>query len=467
MNSTHLVWYRRDLRVADHRPLFEAMSSARAQGQRVKCLYIATPAQWQQHHFAAIGVDYLERHLNLLAAALASLGVELDVVELADFSLIPSWFAEYRQQQRLVAVYAHSEPEWNERQRDEAVGAVVPLHLFDEHCLLAPGTVLTQQGSMYQVFTPFSRQWKQLALQQDIQPLPVPAPMGSVFTPAAPIVLRARKRDSSLFMAGEGPARRQLQGFIAGKLHHYADCRDLPAVLGTSGLSPWLALGVLSPRQCLAEVLASVTDALSETSPAKTWVNELIWREFYRHLLVIYPRLSRGKNFNPKADAIQWRNLPDEFERWCQGQTGYPLVDAAMRQLNQTGWMHNRLRMVTASFLTKHLLIDWRWGEAYFSQQLIDADLAANNGGWQWSAGTGCDAQPYFRVFNPLLQSKKYDPDAEFIRKYVPELAGQQTKNIHQLNNLNSSSQQAYPAPMVEHSLARTRALQAFAVMKA
>jgi deoxyribodipyrimidine photo-lyase len=217
-------------------------------------------------------------------------------------------------------------------------------------------------------------------------------------------------------------------------------------------------------------------DALiNEASPAKTWLNELIWREFYRHLLVAFPRLSRGQNFNLLGKNIQWRNDADEFSAWCKGQTGYPIVDAAMRQLNQTGWMHNRLRMVVASFLTKHLLIDWRWGEKYFRQHLIDGDLAANNGGWQWSAGTGCDAQPYFRVFNPMAQSSKFDPDASFIKQYVPEVANWPLKTIHQpqsvANSVPSASlfdqaQPEYPSPIVEHAMARKRAIEVLSSLK-
>ncbi|MGL4473542.1 MAG: deoxyribodipyrimidine photo-lyase [Shewanella sp.] len=489
MTSTHVVWYRRDLRVADHRPLFEAMSSARAQGHKVKCLYIATPKQWQQHQQAAIGLDFIERHLNLLAQSLAALGLELEVVELADFSEIPQWFSHYQAQQQVVGVYAHSEAEWDERQRDKYVSQRVNLTLYDEHCLLAPGSVLTGAGTMYQVFTPFSRQWKRQALQllasdsRAISPLAVPVAFAAALASPKPIVIRALKVDSGHFLAGEAPAHQQLQHFIQGGAAHYGAQRDFPALTGTSQLSPWLALGVLSARQCFAALLQHHSDAFSEDSAVKTWVNELIWREFYRHLLVLCPRLSRNHNFNRKGDAIQWRNNSAEFALWCQGQTGYPIVDAAMRQLNQTGWMHNRLRMVTASFLTKHLLIDWRWGEAYFSKHLIDADLAANNGGWQWAAGTGCDAQPYFRVFNPLLQSQKYDPDASFIRRYLPELARASTKQIHQLQDLHlhrvngvngnddcvsaMSGASHYPAPMVEHGMARARALQAYAVMKA
>ena len=220
--------------------------------------------------------------------------------------------------------------------------------------------------------------------------------------------------------------------FISDKLADYQEYRDFPAIKGTSGLSPYLALGIVSAKQLLAQVQLHFPEVLENPSKAEfCWVNEIIWREFYRHLIVAYPKLCMGFNFNDKYDAVAWREDDSQFQAWCQGKTGYPIVDAAMRQLNKTGWMHNRLRMIVASFLTKHLLIDWRKGEHYFMSKLIDGDLASNNGGWQWAASTGCDAQPYFRVFNPITQSERFDPDGTFIRTYVPELKDVPAKHIH------------------------------------
>lgn len=209
-------------------------------------------------------------------------------------------------------------------------------------------------------------------------------------------------------------------------------------------------------------------DVLSSSkSNVFTWVNELVWREFYRHLIVAYPKLNKYQNFNEKYDPVQWRSADADFTAWCQGKTGYPLVDAAMRQLLQTGWMHNRLRMVVASFLTKHLLIDWRKGERFFMQHLIDGDLASNNGGWQWAASTGCDAQPYFRIFNPITQSERFDPEGEFIRKYIPELTSVPNKHIHFPHAylaLQGSEKNKYWPAIVDHKAARQRALDAFKV---
>jgi deoxyribodipyrimidine photo-lyase len=255
-----------------------------------------------------------------------------------------------------------------------------------------------------------------------------------------------------------------LQDF-AGRIHAYHTTRDLPALEGTSQLSPYLAAGVISPRQCLLTAVSQNEGQISGAPGPTTWISELTWRDFYTHVLVGFPRVSRHQPFKQKTAAIRWRTNQDEFDAWCQGQTGYPLVDAGMRQLNQTGWMHNRLRMVTAMFLTKHLLIDWRWGEKYFMQRLIDGDLAANNGGWQWSASTGTDAVPYFRIFNPFSQSQRFDPQGTFIKKYCPELTDVPAAALHDARRLGQAVRErglVYPPLLVDHKFARQRALAEF-----
>jgi deoxyribodipyrimidine photo-lyase len=242
------------------------------------------------------------------------------------------------------------------------------------------------------------------------------------------------------------------------KVTSYDRTRDYPAILGTSGLSAHFRFGTLSTRQAVQfcfEHFAAGT---------KVWLNELIWREFYQMILDQFPHVVNGA-FKPEYDKIKWSNNPKHFKAWCEGRTGYPLVDAAMRQLNETGWMHNRLRMVTAMFLTKDLMLDWREGARYFAEQLLDHELAANNGGWQWSASTGCDAQPYFRVMNPVSQSEKFDADGDFIRKFVPELKKLDAKIIHwphEEPGLFSSGLNGYPEPLVDHSVQRVKAIALF-----
>ncbi|MBN1180634.1 MAG: FAD-binding domain-containing protein, partial [Anaerolineae bacterium] len=265
-----------------------------------------------------------------------------------------------------------------------------------------------------------------------------------------------------------------LQHFIAGDeapVYRYDASRDRMDWEGTSTLSPYLRFGMLSARQ--AAVAALAARAAAPTTAARTsadvWLNELIWREFYAHILAHFPHVLE-RSFRPKYDAIPWANDTDTFAAWCEGRTGFPVVDAAMRQLNRTGWMHNRARMVAASFLVKDLLVDWRWGERYFMQRLVDGDAASNNGGWQWCAGTGTDAAPYFRIFNPALQGQKHDPEGAYVRRWVPELARVPNRFVHQPWNMPEAVQRAaecvigreYPAPIVDHAWARERTLAAY-----
>jgi deoxyribodipyrimidine photo-lyase len=473
-NVNSLMWFRQDLRVGDNPALVAACQFAQQHQGKVRAVYIVTPSQWAQHDVAPIQIDFIQRHVNLLAQSLAALGISLDVLHLEWFSDTQTALNDYLQQHNIDAVFAGNEPEINERRRDSAlIGQGLPLTLIDQDCVFAAGQVQNLSGDMYKVFTPFAKKWKSIASQKAIVPLAAPAPVAAALALPPAIEFNCPTHSSDQWAAGEGVAKRILDQFLASQVENYQAERDFPALEGTSRLSPFLAIGVMSSRQCVAAILARYPQALvDDTCLAKTWLNELIWREFYHHLLVAFPRLSMNHNFNELGKAIAWRNNPDEFTAWCDGQTGYPIVDAAMRQLNQTGWMHNRLRMVVASFLTKHLLIDWRWGERYFRQKLIDGDLAANNGGWQWSAGTGCDAQPYFRVFNPMTQSSKFDPDASFIKRYVSEVSGWSLADIHQPKSMNVNDLFAqrqddrYPEPIVEHKMARLRAIEALSALK-
>jgi deoxyribodipyrimidine photo-lyase len=473
-NVNSLMWFRQDLRVGDNPALVAACQFAQQHQGKVRAVYIVTPSQWAQHDVAPIQIDFIQRHVNLLAQSLAALGISLDVLHLEWFSDTQTALNDYLQQHNIDAVFAGNEPEINERRRDSAlIGQGLPLTLIDQDCVFAAGQVQNLSGDMYKVFTPFAKKWKSIASQKAIVPLAAPAPVAAALALPQAIEFNCPTHSSDQWAAGEGVAKRILDQFLASQVENYQAERDFPALEGTSRLSPFLAIGVMSSRQCVAAILARYPQALvDDTCLAKTWLNELIWREFYHHLLVAFPRLSMNHNFNELGKAIAWRNNPDEFTAWCDGQTGYPIVDAAMRQLNQTGWMHNRLRMVVASFLTKHLLIDWRWGERYFRQKLIDGDLAANNGGWQWSAGTGCDAQPYFRVFNPMTQSSKFDPDASFIKRYVSEVSGWSLADIHQPKSINVNDLFAqrqddrYPEPIVEHKMARLRAIEALSALK-
>ena len=446
-----LVWFRKDLRIYDNPALYYA-----CQRGPVTAVYFVTPKQWQAHDMAPIQADFIETNLNSLAQSLAQMGITFVVEEVADFSQIPDRLQVLSRFHQAAHIHANSEPEINEINRDKALlNSGLSLLLYQGDCILDPGSVLTKKGDMYKVFSAFRNTWMAQLKQQDITPLTRPSAVGNAIK-AMPITVNYPKVSSVAYPASELHAQKILADFIEDELADYAMQRDIPSMDATSHLSPYLAQGVISAKTCVYQVLQAFPYALDyKNSGAYIWINEIIWREFYRHLMIANPELCKGKNFNILGDNIIWDNSQEYFERWCEGKTGYGLVDAAMRQLNTTGWMHNRLRMVTASFLTKHLLIDWRWGEAYFMRHLIDGDLASNNGGWQWAASTGCDAQPYFRIFNPILQSQRFDPKGLFIRKYVQELFDLDNKSIH------------FPAAaIVEHRSARLNALQRFSVLK-
>ena len=318
-------------------------------------------------------------------------------------------------------------------------------------------------------FTPYRKVWDTKALDFK-KPLPKPRKQQELGVESSLVPSKVKGFDFSnarndLWPAGEPEARKRLKKFSA-RISSYDQARDVPSVNGTSLLSPYLAAGVISPRQCMAAALAANGGKITgKNDGARIWISELTWRDFYTHVMVGFPRVSKHQPFKPKTEAIPWRDSEKDFSAWKNGRTGYPIVDAGMRQLNQTGWMHNRLRMVTAMFLSKHLLIDWRLGERYFMQKLIDGDLSANNGGWQWSASTGTDSVPYFRIFNPFSQSKRFDTDGIFIKKLCPELKDIQAKSLHDEKKFAkalSESDCDYPSYIVDYKAGRERALTAF-----
>jgi deoxyribodipyrimidine photo-lyase len=373
------------------------------------------------------------------------------------------------------AVFAEEDFSPYARQRDADVADHLPLRLVGAPVVHPPGTVLKADGTPYRVFTPFRRVWRALpppqadALPSSPDRIPTSAEVNSLPIPSEPALSPAVP-----FPPGEAEAQRRLMAFVDGNrppIYQYAQARDRLAVDGTSRLSPYLRFGMLSARQAARTALDAIAAAPDDKSRegAETWLSELVWREFYVHILYHFPHV-RQQSFRANLRAIRWENDEADFAAWCQGRTGYPVVDAAMRQLAESGWMHNRARMIVASFLVKDLLIDWRWGERYFMQHLVDGDPAANNGGWQWTAGTGTDAAPYFRVFNPLLQGKKHDPQGATIHRWLPELAHVPDKFLHQPWKMPLEVQreascvigQDYAAPIVDHAWARERALAAY-----
>ena len=479
-----LVWFRRDLRVQDQAALYHALT----QCQQVHCAFVFDREILDALPRADRRVEFIRESLVELDETLRALSANeqggLIVLHAVASDAIP----ELANALGVQAVFANHDDEPQALERDRLVrtrlaAAGKAFHTFKDHTILERSEVLTQTGNPYSVFTPYKNAWlkkvdafqltsypverhaHRLAPRPQEHCLPVPtlASMGFEATALAQLKLPT----------GASGAQQLFDDFL-GRIERYEDTRNFPAVKGPSYLSVHLRFGTISPR-----LLARTAHALMLTGNpgASTWLSELIWRDFYFQILHHHPHVV-GHSFKPAYDAIQWETGTEAdalFAAWCEGRTGYPLVDAAMAQINQTGYMHNRLRMVVASFLVKDLGLDWRWGEAYFATHLIDFDLAANNGGWQWASSSGCDAQPYFRIFNPVSQSQKFDPQGKFLRRYLPQLAGLPDAALHtpwlaRPLDLQAAGVQLgihYPLPVVAHDAARHKTLERYAVVKA
>jgi deoxyribodipyrimidine photo-lyase len=467
---TAVCWFRTDLRVSDQ----PALTAAVAQGPTIG-LFIASPKQWRLHHDAALKVDFWLRAVRQLRTELEALNIPLKILLVDRWKDVPAALLAFCQSHQVVSVHCNREHGMNERTRDRASFSLLAQHqiaLQGHHgsTLLIPGSVKTGADAYYRVFTPFAKACREKLRTSPYRLAPVVHKQSGAGLPSSdefPEVLNALLKDTSqrlqnVWPASARAAHERLELFAQARMARYQPDRDYPALPGTSVLSPYLAAGLISAGQCLNIALGQNQGELDTGQKGiVVWITELLWREFYQHLLFGYPALSKHQPMRPETNAVVWRDAPEDFNAWSQGQTGVPIVDAAMRQLLATGWMHNRLRMVVAMFLTKNLLIDWRLGEAFFMQHLIDGELAANNGGWQWSASTGADSAPYFRVFNPISQSEKFDPQGAFIQHWLPELASLGAKEIHNPSPMTRKAL-AYPLQIVDLKTSRVRAIEAF-----
>lgn len=476
--SKSLVWFRRDLRVFDHAALHHALRASSA----VYCVFVFDTA-------ILAGLPRDDRRLRFIHASLLELDLELRrlgggliVRHGAARELIPALAAELEAD----AVYVNGDYEPDAIARDAAVAEALAaagrtLLSYKDQVVFEKNEVLTLAGQPYGVFTPYKNAWlKRLAAQPEaVAPWPVEPHAAAFAAPAAeamPTLAELGFDDAPLpAPAGMSGAGDLFEAFLP-RLADYGTARDFPAQAGTSQLSVHLRFGTTSVRHLVRTLQQAMASGLGG-SGAPVWLSELVWRDFYAMILFHHPHVAE-RSFKPAFDAVDWEAGPQAdalFAAWCEGRTGYPLVDAAMLQLNRTGFMHNRLRMVTASFLVKDLGIDWRRGERYFARQLIDYDLASNVGGWQWAASTGCDAQPWFRIFNPVTQSQKFDARGEFIRQYLPQLSQLDARDIHAPWTVPADELEAcgivlgrdYPEPVVKHEEARQRTLARFAVVKA
>lgn len=423
----NIFWFRRDLRLEDNAGLYHALHTAKP----VLPIFIFDKAILDELEDPKDRrVNFIHDALEMMQARLRRLGSGLRVFHAYPHEV----FSSLLQQYEIDKVYANEDYEPYARKRDAEVAGTLEmvgarLLLFKDQVVFAKDEIQKDNGQPYTVFTPYSRKWKAALRDGHLESYRVNLYSDGFYKWESPPIPALKTIGFERVQGVFSPPELSVE-----KLKNYGRWRDFPAVNGTSRLGVHLRFGTISIRKLVAAALQT----------SESFLNELIWREFYQSVLWHNPALVQ-QSFKPEYDNINWRNNEKDFMAWCTGHTGYPIVDAGMRELNQTGYMHNRVRMIVASFLTKHLLIDWRWGEAYFAKHLLDYDLASNNGGWQWAAGSGCDAAPYFRIFNPYLQTKKFDPDLTYIRKWIPEL-----------------DTRSYPKPVVDHEVARSRCLLAY-----
>ncbi len=444
-------WIRRDLRLSDNRTL----AAAASHGRTVVPVFVLDPKLLNLK--AERRVNFMVAGLRALDDDLRKLGSQLFVKSGNPVDVIP----ELSRGLGGAHVYAEEDYTPYARKRDDAVSRRAPLSTVAGLTMLHPSDVLNREGEPFRVYSRFRARWEELARPR---PRAMPARDVSLLGTDAIESEGLPVAESGPWTAGEAAARERLDKFVApgGGLWNYASARSLVDAQTTSSLSPYIRFGMISASGLIERAWTLLERARSPAmrESARSWLNELIWREFFQSVLFHFPD-SRSRSMRVDLEHINWRNDLDEFEAWRTGNTGYPIVDAAMRQLEAQGWIHNRLRMIVASFLVKDLLIDWRFGARWFMKKLIDGDTAANTGGWQWVAGTGLDAAPYFRVFNPVLQGRKFDPSGDYVKRWIPELHDVPAKQVHSPWEMDSPPTD-YPAPIVDHALARKRALAAF-----
>lgn len=428
MQPLNIFWFRRDLRLFDNAGLYHALKDSNP----VLPIFIFDKNILDKlENKEDRRVEFIHAAIGELQSALLKMDSSFEVFYSTPLQAFSNLVAKYK----IEKVFTNHDYEPYAEERDKSIAKLLgdhgaSLHTFKDQVLLEKSEVIKDDGNPYTVFTPYSRKWKAVLKDFHLKAYPTEKYFNNFYRLEARTILSLQslgfKKTSTPF-----PSKELNEQLVI----NYKEQRDFPALAGTSKMGVHLRFGTVSIRQ-----IAKQCSDLSET-----YLNELIWREFYQMILWHFPRVGKGKAFKPEYENIEWRRDDGEFDKWCTGKTGYPIVDAGMRQLNATGFMHNRVRMIVASFLAKHLLLDWRLGEAYFAEKLLDFDLASNNGGWQWAAGSGCDAAPYFRIFNPYLQTQKFDPKMEYINKWVPEL-----------NEFN------YPKPIVDHEVVRKRCLEVY-----
>ncbi|MBN1950762.1 MAG: deoxyribodipyrimidine photo-lyase [Bacteroidales bacterium] len=422
MKKISVFWFRRDLRLEDNLALTQSLKG----GSPVLPLFLFDTNIIDELPADDARISFIYRQLEKLNQQLSVFGSSLSIRKGDPLTIWRAILCDYE----LDGLYFNRDYEPYALERDRKVTALlsdkgIAVHSYKDQVIFEGGDILKSDGKPYTLFTPYKRKWLKQSRNHKLSPFSLDNTTN---------FYRSKFPFPELKNLGFMPSAQRVKPFDLSRIDQYDRLRDYPAQDATSHLGPHLRFGTLGIRQLMSQLKPS----------GEVFLSELIWREFFAQILYHFPELT-DRNFKRNYDGISWRNDEEEFRKWCEGITGYPLVDAGMRELSATGYMHNRVRMITASFLTKHLLIDWRWGEAFFAGKLLDYELSSNNGNWQWAAGTGCDAAPYFRIFNPLEQARKFDPDRAYIKKWIPEI-----------------DTPDYPSPLVEHKVGRDRAIKIY-----
>ena len=467
-----IIWFRNDLRLDDNPSLREACKNS----SELHAIFLYSHDQLEKHNEANVKIDFLIKSLQSLNVSLQKLNIPLTIVNSEGFEQDPDIILNLAKERNVEKVFINKQFGNDEQNRDKRArellnAASIKTEFFNDQIVYEAGSIRTGQDNPYSVFTPFKRKWVE---SFDMEFLDI----DYHYAPQKNIDLKSNldsfdfkheikhKVDMSLWPAGEEHALNRLVDFLENRAVNYSKDRNDPIKDGTSRMSPYLALGVISSKRCILEGLKlNNFEFNSGNSGITKWIDEIVWREFYRNIMFSFPKVGRNQPFQDFSKSIQWRFEEPELHAWKNGMTGFPIIDAAMRQLLHEGWMHNRLRMVVAMFFTKNMLHDWRLGEAYFMQNLIDGDFSSNNGGWQWSSSTGTDAAPYFRIFNPITQSTNFDKEGLFIKKYVPELKDLDKSVIHDPPK-EHRKYCGYPDQILDLKTSRLRAIDAFKAAK-
>ncbi len=481
---THCVWLREDLRVQDQEGFKQAQENH--PDQSCIALYIFTPETWVLHDRSPQQIYFILENLKLISKKLENLNIPLKILNIKKYQQIPEALLKFCQTYQIQNIYAARNYGLDELNRDKHCDELlknfnIKINFRNDFVFFPPHKILKPDGQIYKIFTAYKKAWIQKILGTPTELLifnssahavkpqaetgifsdPIPSNISGFSCPQNQIYKN--------WVLSEEDLKNKFKNFIKYDLDDYSKNRDFPALNKNSRLSPYLAIGIINIRQILSLLMqekscGNFLDLLAQEG-AEIFINELIWRDFYQMILFNFPRVSKHQPYLLATNQIHWSSDQNLFQSWCEGKTGFPIIDASMRCLNQTGFLHNRLRMIVAMFLSKILWIDWRWGEAYFMKNLIDGELGANNGGWQWCASTGTDSAPYFRIFSPLLQSQKFDPEGIFIREYLPELKNLDSKKIHD-PDLDTRKKLGYPSPIVNYAVQRKWAIESFKKIK-